>query len=83
MRITINKILYSILGDSQAQHHLRQVLVSLNMHLINKPEIIINYASGKIDNAGISSDETTRRKIKELIDNLVAWTIKLKCEQTM
>ena len=67
-----------MLGGARAQYHLRQVLVSLNMHAINRPEVIVTFASQKIDENGRVTDETTRKFIRELLGNLVAWTRRLK-----
>jgi len=67
-----------MLGSARAQYHLRQTFVFLNMHPINKPEVIVTFASEKIDEKGRVTDEKTREKIKELLESLVAWTRRLK-----
>ena len=67
-----------MLGAARAQYHLRQTFVFLNMHPINKPEVIIPFAHEKIDEKGRVTDEKTRVKIKELLESLVAWTRRLK-----
>jgi len=67
-----------MLGGARAQYHLRQVLVFLNMHPINRPEVVVAYASEKIDERGRIKDKATRKLIEELLDNLVAWTRRLK-----
>ena len=67
-----------MLGGARAQYHLRQVFVTLNMHPINKPEIIVPFAKDKFDENGRLKDDTTRTRIQELLENLVAWTKKLK-----
>jgi len=66
------------LGGARAQYHLRQVLVSLNMHAINRPEVIVASADKKIDEKGKLADEKTRKKIRQLLENLVDWTKKLE-----
>jgi chromate reductase len=66
------------LGGARAQYHLRQVLVSLNMHAINRPEVIVASADEKIDEKGNLADEKTRKKIRQLLENLVDWTKKLE-----
>ena len=68
------------LGGARAQYHLRQVLVSLNMHAINRPEVIVASADEKIDEKGNLADEKTRKKIMQLLENLVDWTKKLERE---
>jgi chromate reductase len=67
-----------MLGGARAQYHLRQTFVFLNMHPINKPEVMVPFASEKIDDKGKVTDEATRERIKELLDALVAWTRRLK-----
>jgi len=67
-----------MLGAARAQYHLRQTFVFLNMHPLNKPEVIVTFANEKIDEKGNVTDEKTRQKIRELLESLVAWTRKLK-----
>jgi len=66
-----------MLGGARAQYHLRQVFVSLNMHPINRPEVIVPFIDEKIDEKGTVVDEKTRKKIKDLLEVLVFWTEKL------
>ena len=65
-------------GGARAQYHLRQVLVSLNMHAINRPEVIVASVDEKIDEKGNLTDDKTRKKIMRLLENLVDWTKKLE-----
>jgi chromate reductase len=67
-----------MLGGTRAQYHLRQTFVFLNMYPINRPEVIVTFAPEKIDEKGIVTDENTRKFMKELLENLVAWTRRLK-----
>jgi chromate reductase len=67
-----------MLGGARAQYQLRQVLVFLNMHPLNKPEVIVPFAEEKIDEKGRVADKKTREKIKELLESLVEWTLRLK-----
>lgn len=62
------------IGTARAQYHLRQVCVSLNMHPINRPEVFVTFAHEKIDDNGKLKDEATRKIIRELLENLIAWT---------
>jgi chromate reductase len=66
-----------MLGGARAQYHLRQTLVFLNTYPLNKPEVFVTFAPQKIDEHGKVTDETTRIKIRELLDALGAWTKKL------
>jgi len=67
-----------MLGGARAQYHLRQVFVTLNMHPINKPEVIVPFAKDKFNENGQLKDDTTRTRIRELLENLVALTKKLR-----
>ncbi len=53
------------------------MFVFLDMHPVNKPEVIVTFASEKIDDKGRVTDGKTREKIKELLESLVAWTNRL------
>lgn len=66
-----------MIGTARAQNHLRQICVQVNMHPLNKPEILVTFANDKIDQNGKIIDLHTKEKIKELVDSLVVWTIKL------
>jgi chromate reductase len=68
------------LGGARAQYHLRQVLVSFNMHAINRPEVIVASVEEKIDENGDLTDEKTRKRIRQLLESLVNWTKRLKKE---
>ena len=67
-----------LLGAVKAQFHLRQTFVFLDVLAINRPEVVVTFAGEKIDDKGRVTDEKTREKIKELLKALVAWTIRLK-----
>jgi chromate reductase len=69
-----------MLGGARAQYHLRQILVSLNMYAINRPEVIVASVDEKIDENGNLTDEKTRKKIGQLLESLVDWTKRLKKE---
>jgi chromate reductase len=63
-----------MLGTARAQYHLRQILVSLNVHPINQPEVMIGNAAQRFDAEGNLTDETTKKHIRQLLQNLVEWT---------
>lgn len=67
-----------LLGGARAQYHLRQTLVALNMHAINRPEVIVSSVDEKVDESGNITDEKTREKIKKLIQSMADWTRKLE-----
>lgn len=66
-----------MLGGARAQYHLRQCFVFLDMHPINRPEVMVPFAQEKIQN-GIVQDAKTKEKIAELVTSLIAWAKKLK-----
>ena len=66
------------LGTARAQYHLRQTAVFLNMHLINRPEVMISGAAGVFDASGRLTDEGTRKLIAELLVNLADWAARIK-----
>lgn len=68
----------AMLAGSRAQYHLRQSCVYINMHPLNRPEVMVPQAQDKVDANGRVTDEKTRQKIRELLESLAAWTRKLK-----
>jgi chromate reductase len=65
-------------GTARAQYHLRQSCVFLNMHVVNKPEILIGGAAAKFDAQLRLVDETTRNFVRDLLIALAAWTHRLR-----
>ncbi len=65
-----------MLGTANAQYHLRQVCVNLNVYPLNRPEVMIANVADKFDSEGNLIDQKTRDKIKELLDALIIWTVK-------
>jgi len=65
-------------GGARAQYHLRQSCVFLNMHPLNKPEVMVTFAQDKIDKSGKVTDEKTREIISQLLTNLLVWARRLK-----
>jgi chromate reductase len=66
------------LGGARAQYHLRQSFICLNMHPLNRPEVMMPLAQEHVDANGNLTDETTRQLIRQLLEALVQWTRKLK-----
>jgi chromate reductase len=66
------------LGTARAQYDLRRSFVFLNMFPLNQPEVMVPVVQDKVDDNGKLTDEKTRKKIKELLQNLVAWTQRMK-----
>jgi chromate reductase, NAD(P)H dehydrogenase (quinone) len=67
-----------MLGGARAQYHLRQIFVFLNMFPINGPEVIVPFAQDKFDAHGKLIDENTQKFLRQLLQNLVNWTRRLR-----
>ncbi len=67
-----------VIGTARAQYHLRQSCVFLNMHVVNKPEVMIGSAATRFDADGKLVDETTRGFVRDLLIALAAWTRRLR-----
>jgi chromate reductase len=65
-----------VFGTARAQYHLRQCFVFLNMHAVNRPEVMVSYAREKFDGDGKLKDEKARKLIAELIESLIVLTLK-------
>lgn len=66
-----------LMGTSRAQYHLRQVFVFLDMHPVNKPEVMIAKAAEKFDAELNLTDLQARDLVAKLLHSLVAWTRRL------
>jgi len=69
-------------GTARAQYHLRQVFVYLNIHTLNKPEVMIGNVHQLFDQAGNLTDEKTKKNIRELVESLVKYTHQLERGRT-
>jgi chromate reductase len=67
-----------MLGTARAQYDLRRSFVFLNMFPLNQPEVMVPFAQDKVDSNGRVTDEKTRKKIRELLESLVAWTKRME-----
>ena len=65
-------------GGARAQYHLRQSFIFLNMQPINRPEVMLSDAIHNVDATGKVTNEQTRQLIRQLLEALAVWTIKLK-----
>jgi chromate reductase len=66
-----------MIGTARAQYHLRQSSVFLNMHPLNRPEVMVPHAQERIKDGKVT-DPVTRDLIKQLLEGLVAWTVRLQ-----
>ncbi|HTV89032.1 MAG TPA: NADPH-dependent FMN reductase [Stellaceae bacterium] len=68
-------------GSARAQYDLRRSCVFLDMHPLNKPEVLIGQAQTKFDADGNLLDETAKGFIRELMANLARWARRLGQER--
>ena len=64
-------------GTARAQYDLRKCCVFLDMHPLNKPEVLIGQAQTKFDADGRLTDEATRGFIRDMLVALEKWTRQL------
>ncbi|HEX3885601.1 MAG TPA: NADPH-dependent FMN reductase [Stellaceae bacterium] len=64
-------------GSARAQGDLRRSMVFLDMHPINKPEVLIGQAQTKFEADGTLKDEVARNLIRDMMANLAAWARQL------
>lgn len=76
--VAIMGVTGSLLGTARAQYHLRQMLVWLNAFPVNKPEVFIGQAASKFDAGGRLTDEATRGFVRQLLEALEQWTVRLQ-----
>ncbi|MCX8191639.1 MAG: NAD(P)H-dependent oxidoreductase [Nitrososphaerales archaeon] len=76
--VAIMSVSVGTFGGARAQYHLRQVLVALNMYPINRPEVMVPLAEEKFDEKLKLIDEKTRKKVRELLENLVEMARRMK-----
>jgi chromate reductase len=60
-------------GSARAQYDLRRSCVFLDMHPLNKPEVLIGQAQTKFDADGNLTDEAAKGFIRDLMANLANW----------
>ncbi len=66
------------LGTARAQYDLRKILNALNMHLINKPEVMLSGAHTLFDDDGNLTDEDTQKFLTTMMEALATWTRRLQ-----
>ncbi len=63
-----------MIGGARSQYHLRQVLVFLDAHVLNKPEVMVGNVTGKVDvESGTITDEATRGFLAKQLEALAAF----------
>lgn len=53
-----------VFGGARMQYHLRQILVGLDAHVMNVPEVMVGAAHKKVSEDGVLTDEGTRDFIR-------------------
>lgn len=69
---------YYSLGASRAIYQLRQTFVFLDLHVLNKPEIMMPFAGEKFDDKGELTDEFSRDKLREFLEAFSDWIDQLR-----
>ena len=68
------------MASSRAQHHLRQTCVFVNLHPLNKPEVMAHSGDGTFDEAGDLIDAKVRQLVTDQMQALVKWVRRLRSE---
>jgi chromate reductase len=77
--VAIQSVSAGLLGGTRMQYHLRQSLVFLDAHVLNKPEVMIGQGQTKIDAAtGKLTDETTRKFVADQLTAFAAYIARLR-----
>jgi chromate reductase len=69
--VAIMSAALSMGGGVRAQYQLRQSFVFLNMEAVVQPEVAISNATQRFDERGNLTDETSKKLIAQLLQNLV------------
>lgn len=70
-------------GTVRAQEHLRAILIALNAHVLNKPEVLIGRVHMKFDDNGVLVDSAAQQFIEQMLYNLYHWTLTLTQQQSI
>ncbi len=65
-----------MIGTARMQYHLRQAMVFVDAHPLNKPEVMIGAYAGKYAD-GILVDEKGREMVERQLTALIAWSQQL------
>lgn len=67
-------------GTIRAQLHLRQVFIFTESYVMLRPEVLVQMAPEKFDDAGRLTDEPTREFLRKHLEALVEWARKFPPE---
>lgn len=65
-------------GTLRSQIALRQTFLALSALLVQGPEVLVARAQEKFDEAGHLTDETTRKMVRQLLEALRDWALRLQ-----
>jgi chromate reductase len=65
-------------GTARAQLQIRQAFVFTETYALLKPEVLVARAHEKFDSQGRLTDEATRERVRELLEALSLWTVRLR-----
>lgn len=66
------------LGGFGSNHHLRQVLMFLNVFTLQQPEMYIGQVASVLDENGKVENENTRNYLKSFVDTFIKWIEKFR-----
>jgi chromate reductase len=66
------------LGGARMQYHLRSVMVFLNAHVFNTPEIFVGSAHTKFDDKLELTDETTRKFVRQQLEGFAKFIARVR-----
>ena len=78
--VAIMSAAMGVAGGVRAQYHLRQSFVFLNMDAVVQPEVAIGNGLQRFDAQGNLTDETSKKLIAQLLENLISRARLLKPE---
>lgn len=67
------------LGTARMQYHLRQVGVTLDMRMLNKPEVMITQVDKKFDHDGVLTDEATKKILRKHFEKFREYIHQCRC----
>src|SRR6201999_3161183 len=65
--VAIMGVAAGMAGSARSQYDLRRCCVFLDMHPLNKPEVLIGQAQTKFDQSGRMTDDAARGFIREML----------------
>lgn len=71
--VAIMGVSTGMIGTGRGQHHLRQICVQVDMHPMNRPEVMIPFGKDKFGPDGTALDAHTEDKIQQMVVAFVGW----------